>query len=157
MMTSEKQVTNLELSKRLKAAGIPQNNSLWYWQRQYFSAEKAGKAVTYSPISDEQEVYKLRLGSHGGGEFYAAYTVAELGEMLPYRIREQDDDYWLQIQKLKHGDWDIRYSTTDGKLHGQTDGIKQGGTEIEARGEMLLYLLYKGIIIPEDLKSDTEV
>jgi hypothetical protein len=62
MIPLEKQVVSLDLAKRLKELGVKQE-SVWYWFRD-----------------------RLILGRGEGGNmqtFTSAFTVAELGEMLP--------------------------------------------------------------------------
>ena len=59
-MTIENQVTNLELSRKLKELGVRQE-SLWYWQKQ-----KSWFIHRYKPNREE---------------VFSAFTVAELGEI----------------------------------------------------------------------------
>lgn len=74
-MRLSKQVSNLKSSKRLKELGVKQR-SLWYWVRE-FDKRKC----------KETDVWVVRLGLEGINinrrEYYSAFTVAELGEMLP--------------------------------------------------------------------------
>ena len=145
-MKIEQQIVSFELAKRLKDAGYPQDESEYYW------------LFVRNGIRDEWVIYHKGEFEVGEKEYdmrtvndvphYAAYTPAELGEWLPYRIREIDDDYWLNIQKLKYGGWELRYKTVDGKLHGQMnpDSIRQADIFADAMGEMLLYLKEKGLL-----------
>ena len=107
-MELEKQVANLELSKRLKKLGIKQE-SLWYWQHDITGVREGQKngTVPYVFHSETKELvdkdniedfnddysgdYRTERFSH------SAFTVAELGEMLPYRLRLKVADYWLRI------------------------------------------------------------
>ena len=155
-MKIEEQVVSLELAKQLKDAGYPRNESSFYWilpkqYEQYILAYKDGiRFITINTNFRFDRTFKDNI-LHGGWhclDVIAAPTVAELGEKLPFRIREQDNDYWLYIQKLKHGGWDIRYKTSDGLIHGKfhPDGIRQGDTEADARAKMWLYLKEKNLL-----------
>jgi hypothetical protein len=64
-MTIEEQVTSLEVSKKLKELGVKQE-SLWYWW-------KAGHIF----------VEERRYAGRQWEKLASAFTVAELGEMLP--------------------------------------------------------------------------
>jgi len=70
-MTLEDQVTSLEISKRLKEFGVKQE-SLWFWY------EPKGLKVNPSLICDidQDKVDNYEYSS-------SAFTVAELGELLP--------------------------------------------------------------------------
>lgn len=81
-MKLEQQVTNLELSKKLKELGVKQE-SYFYWRK------------LDNPYPDQSEWYidtkkgKLALIK----EIYSAFTVAELGEMLNSYLHR---DIWLK-------------------------------------------------------------
>lgn len=113
-MPLEKQVTSLELSKKLKELGVKQE-SLFY----------------YSRVKHEQE-YKLDFGIHGPYETkdldhkISAFTVAELGEMLPYAALGA---YFNQFKGAN--DWSMGYGL---------EKTINSDTEAEARGKMLVYL-----------------
>ena len=103
IMELEKQVANIELSKRLKELGMEQN-SLFYWIITLTNAYH----ISYTG-GDKSLLPTER------NDYYSAFTVAELGEKLPYRLRLKVADYWLRIFK---GDdfWDIRYCADEEKL-----------------------------------------
>lgn len=79
----EQQVTSLELSKKLKELGVKQE-SLFYWAS-YMRYEHTGKG--FRRVDDVWQIDMF--GSVNGGtnptgkEVYSAFSVAELGEMLP--------------------------------------------------------------------------
>ena len=69
-MSMEWQVSNLELSKKLKELGVRQDRSLYYWH-----VDENGSFLDTSPV--DQDLSK-RIG---GKENVSAFTVAELGIM----------------------------------------------------------------------------
>ena len=114
-MKLEKQVCSLELAKKLKELGVKQE-SLWFYNsktmklQRGFSAHTSNKGMTWS---------------------ISAFTVAELGEMLPsgyYSIREGSVwECWLRngTQKV------------------------EASTEADARAKMLIYLLENKLMLQE--------
>ena len=110
-MKLEQQVCSLELSKKLKKLNIYQG-SLWYW-----ILSCRGKDKYY--LSTTIQEFKKPLAPYE----YSAFTVAELGELLPEK--RYDDDMWKQI-------WERE---------------EKGFSEADARAKTLIRLLEQGIII----------
>lgn len=108
----EQQCVSLELAKRLKELGVKQE-SYFYWE-------------------DDLDGGYLLVGDKVNGD-YAAFTVAELGEMLPKLMISQ---YW------NNGFW---YCYPD-----DTEGVEQmqnkSDTEADARAKCLIYLLENNLI-----------
>lgn len=126
MKDLEWQVSNKELSEKLRDLGCKQD-SLWYWRKRVdFGSPGWGK--TY---------WVLQLGS-GGDPVISAFTVAELGEKLP-RMSSSihlKDDY-------SHKPWNGKWVCLEnGKIECVAD------TEANARAKMLIHLIEKGIIKP---------
>lgn len=126
-MELEKQVCSLELAKRLKELGVKQES--------YFVIRTDGYGVWHPKEGDYQ--YDLQIS-------YSAFTVAELGEMLPLSVtssREQN----LELDIVPW--WCVEY---DGILNEQREGFRNrcftDDTEADARARMLQYLLENGII-----------
>lgn len=115
-MPLEKQVTSLELSKKLENLGVKQD-SLFYHDNHSEYGE--GWLITQEPESDE---------------YISAFTVAELGELLPAHI--QCDKY----QSSKYL-WSMSWNDMKGESHNEN-----ANTEVEARGLMLVYLLENGLL-----------
>lgn len=115
-MKLEDQVVSLELAKRLKELGVKQE-SFFYWDGQLLRpAIYAGDGHNLGvPLSDK---------------IFAAFTVAELGEILP------DHSY---AQKRDDGYWECGYHLALGKI---------AKTEADARAKMLIYLLEQGLVKP---------
>ena len=116
-MELKEQVTSLESSERLKELGVVQR-SIFFWELHSSSIPelvfvKVGKIV-----------YAIE------NEYISAFTVAELGEMLPVYIRT--------------------YRVDDGFICSQKQFTKNANTfedtEAEARAKMLIYLLEKKLI-----------
>lgn len=111
-MRLESQVCSLELAKRLKELGVKQE-SLFYWHH-----ENGKDYVSYADPSFCLCPY----------EKISAFTVAELGELLPAGMlssRAKDNTGWY-IQVITPVDkWNIMYACE---------------TEADARAKMLIYL-----------------
>lgn len=78
----EKQVCSLDSSKRLKEFGFPQE-SLFYWFK-----------PTKSILDDKEKYYILcdnpcPVWMKNTHQPYSAYTVSELGELLPFTVHMQ--------------------------------------------------------------------
>ena len=80
-MKLEDQVTNLELSKKLKELGVKQE-SLWYWNSKDKEVYYRCDFVVFSP-TQQTTLKKSKFGDEPFEEWFSAFTVAELGEMLP--------------------------------------------------------------------------
>src|SRR5271157_5159686 len=80
-MNLEKQVTSLELSKKLKELGIKQHSIFWWNQNEICCSEPS-------------ENYN--------GEYWSAFTTAELLDLLPHnittKVNEPFDNYRLLIK-----------------------------------------------------------
>lgn len=99
-MNIEKQVTNLELSKKLKELGVKQE-SVWYWAD--------GKIIMLETV-----IYK-HLIRESPERLISAFTVAELGEKLPYWINviKTEEGLWCVFENEfleKYSDWKIKYT-----------------------------------------------
>lgn len=81
-----------------------------------------------------------------------AYSVAELGDMLPEWVRNEKDKRWSVVRSTK---WEGRYSIeTESVSHARLFGIS-GCTEADVRSEMLIYLLENYLMdLPEPWRQD---
>jgi hypothetical protein len=116
-MTIESQVVSLIIAKELKSIGVKQE-SLFYWHVD----EKAGlepKIVLGKGY--EGESAQLR------GENYSAFTVCELGELLPLGTRFCKGEKGWTVNEPSFGE-EKRY------------GFRAAKTEADARGKMVLFL-----------------
>src|SRR5207237_834898 len=101
-MQLEEQVVSLELAKKLEELGVKQV-SYFYWIRR-------------KPFND----YSLGTDVYKETTFYSAFSVAELGELLPSSIkytlaggREPKYRHYLHIlpKSSSGGKWRVFYST----------------------------------------------
>ena len=128
MQDLEWQLSNLKLSKKLKELGVKQE-SLW-WHR----------SPTPSHGRDWWNIETCQ-DSHAK-ENYSAFTVAELGEMLPDILKENNQE--LQITKVSFSKkpWCVSYYDKIEKMY-----IHQPAeTEANARAKMIIYLIENKLI-----------
>jgi len=136
-MKLENQVVSLELAKKMKKLWFKQD-SLWYW-----GCPRWNKEQDNGHLYLREEM--LECITHHGEEFapiyYSAYTVAELGVMLPVRIDYKkpngtickavycEDKHFLLIEECESGEG-FRVWHCD----------KRENTEANARAKMLIWL-----------------
>lgn len=123
-MKIEEQVCSLGLSKKLKELKVKQE-SLFYWEREV----------------DNDYKWHISFGAEDWNEsqmdnfnVYSAFTVAELGEMLP-------QGYFSYLNLNNH--WQIG-ETRDGKL--ENFWAFSANTEVDIRAKMLIYLLENNLM-----------
>lgn len=155
-MKLEDQVCSLEYAKKLKELGVKQesafswckpseDDSFWKDENQkykdfqlYFNYEN----FPYVNICDDGTWNSLSLDGCGCcednamlGEGYSAFTVAELGAMLPNEFK-----FGTTIYR------NIAYDEITSVLVGGAEKIFMCDTEANARAQMLIYLLENGLI-----------
>ena len=121
-MKLEQQVTSLNLSKRLKKLGVKQESYIvWFYNGIEWALIRELSILMGVDILEKMP------------RMYSAFTVAELGELLP------EQRYWTTV-KTNTGSW--RCSEYD------ENGLAEGGktsfiadTEAEARGLMLACII----------------
>ncbi len=113
-MKLEKQLCSLELAKKLKALGVKQDSHF-----KWLNTPTRGWMTFPRTIA-------------GNEENYSAFSVAELGEMLP----SMTISYHQTL-----GEWSCKYPETE-------HVIKMEMTEADARAKMLIYLLENKLIQP---------
>ena len=133
-MNLEDQVCALELAKRLKELGVKQD-SYFYWVRKIFSNDP--------PV--DPWIIQDCIDTHAF-ENISAFTVAELGELLPPGIESHvgfngspNNITWGCNNQNMHG-----YKTCEeGAKHSH---IEYADTEADARAKMLIYLIENGLV-----------
>ena len=159
MMTLEQQVVSLDLARKLKELGVKQE-SAFYWEKQY-SGSREGKydLACYKYWGcyecdtedgrcscDLREIAKTTKydGQSGFDETdaYAAFTVAELGEMLPQAFKVWRDG------SIENPMWKCSQFTDDYNSANINGLWSHGNTMAEALAKMLIYLIEKGIVKP---------
>ncbi len=127
---------DLKYAIKLKKLGVKQE-SLWWWVGYNIKDGTPTEGRIYN--------YKKMESSRQGIYSYSAFTVAELGEMLPQNMSE----YPLVITKLKNS-WLVEYLeiSCDGGHYWHKDWMAEieADTEANAKAKMLIYLKGKGII-----------
>jgi hypothetical protein len=122
-MKLEQQVCSLELAKRLKELGVKQES-----------------LVKWDTLGDHAEL-SYGYSTYPGLVRYAAFTVAELGEMLPEAfLWEGVTQVGLHCGKYTGG-WHVYYKSAGKRIH-----YEDGKTEVAARAKMLIYLLENKLI-----------
>ncbi len=125
-MKLEDQVCSLELAKKLKELGVKQESLF------YYDCDEDGEAsvvIEYDP--------HILINQHAWR--YSAFTVAELGEMLP--IRYPGHGQSLVCSKW-YEKWFVEYHTT---FEAPLCRIEER-TEADARAKMLIHLLENNLI-----------
>jgi len=142
-MELSKQVASLELSKRLKELGVKQE-SLFIWSVP--KPENARTNIDEVKLRDMQPEIYMRGSSWGECfEEVAAYTSAELGEMLPWGVEVDGKIEVLHIYKDSADQWN--FYPSHGAWHKTFNE-----TEADARARLLIFLLENGLLKVEDMK-----
>ena len=132
-MTLEQQCVSLDLAKRLKELGVKQE-SLFWWSIH---------------STDARVVIHRRSVSGSPERYYSAFTVAELGEMLPDKVKRDDQVYlydfihWPMpdpMHKWKGYIWQVKEGCAIPKSH------VFGETEADTRAKLLIYLIENQLI-----------
>jgi len=146
-MKLEDLVCSQEPSLRLKELGVKQE-SLWWWEvmpdgngillseidclKQKINVESAKQATDkYNQVYGNQTI------------FCSAFTVAELGELLPEEIMYQSSSNHLKLYEYRlSGSWGVDYGDRiDATVYRFFDK-----KHADARAKMLIYLIEKGLI-----------
>ena len=128
-MKLEDQVVSLELAKRLKELGVRQHGEFYWCNPENSKGELIG---------DKWVVYR-KDGYTVLDDDPSAFTVAELGEMLPWTVytrRTADESKAGRI-------WNCFHNPRKDEFFSECDL-----TEADARAKMLIYLIEKGLVKP---------
>lgn len=120
MIPIEKQVVSKELSERLKALGVVQE-SYFHW---------VGDSLWDSTMGSDYETPSTPLRD----DWVSAFTVAELGEMLPGSIVSLKDGF---------SDFKWRCERIGGDGYVSASG---GDSEADSRARMLIYLVENKVV-----------
>lgn len=165
-MPLEQQLASLTLSQRLKELGVKQE-SLFTWvtfdSHSVVDHTTGGyKTMRFTTLERMEilEEYEER-GYPEVIEFCSAFTVAELGEMLPdytqelgnLEISKCETDHF-NMKKKEKGWWNVSYWTWknayskngDIYLERESKHLQQADTEADCRAKMLIYLLERKLI-----------
>ena len=146
-MELSKQVCSLDLAKRLKELGVKQE-SLYYLWTDSFGVNK-NSAIAMTELRDHTP-----HNPQGGWQYFSAFTVAELGEILPVSVQMNEETHWLEIGKTEfkwqcgytyHHEGTIGWGRVNDSVH---HAVGKANTEVDARAKMLCYLLENKLITP---------
>lgn len=130
-MELNKQIVSLDLSKRLKELGFKQE-SLFYWNLWQGEIDDCLYQIWYGePVKRADGVLPETT--------YSAYTVAELGEMLPMGSKSLRQVIYKNGKRTKKYEW-ICWRGNNWSNHEIAD------TEADARAKMLIYLKENNLI-----------
>ena len=140
-MKLEQQVTSLEISKRLKELGVKQE-SFFDWEC---------KMGNWSLVWGDYHVHPY-VDTSDLRQYASAFTVAELGEMLPLGVRANKNgkgsirgtSYFYYQEEENIGYSTYGYEGREDDLFESLDVTAT--TEADARGKMLIYLLENKLI-----------
>lgn len=144
-MELKDQVCTFEQAKRLKELGVKQESLFYYFQQ----TENDDPDVISCDIKD--------FFNHA--IFHSAFTVAELGDMLPKILPCESYDYGMVlVQNFPDGKEQSNYTTEYISIDSDMDYVgsifeEEGSTEAESRASMLIFLLESEVINVEDLNK----
>jgi len=119
-MKLEKQVISLELAKKLKKLGFKQESLFWWFEYK----DKQGNIYNISDRHKSLERPKGAILTDDNKIVCSAFTVAELGELLP-------NNFTHRIHKWKNKGFSFYID----------DKIIETETEADIRAKMLIYLI----------------
>lgn len=148
-MKLENQVVSLELAKKLKELGVKQD-SLFYWGRngeELFARTGIDDTTfgftTLNAEGPAGDPYWFDISELDDEDWFSAFTVAELGEMLPaachklskygswlFLNKKQDENTWI----CGYGDNAVSHKDVE------------ANTMVDATASMLIYLIENNLI-----------
>lgn len=129
-MKLQDQVVSLELAKKLKELGVEQESHFYH-------------EFVYPD-------YHSIIQSLPSKENYSAYTVAELGEMLP----GNDGTHYFVTQKGVMGN--LWYCTRKCMNGNKDDHKTEDKNEANARAQMLIYLIENNLLDPVEFMTNED-
>lgn len=154
-MKIEDQCCNLEQAKRLKELGVKQDSYFsWCGGEKHIVMDSNPMAVKKRVWVGRTEPANNMEADHrddvpGSKPFAAAFTVAELGVMLPLQIKKDTVELTLYKWRRNDGLWFIHYSyilLDSGKNKYLIEESITHYNEAEACAGMLIYLLENKIL-----------
>lgn len=132
-MKLDDQVCSLELAKKLMDLGVKQK-SLFVWE--YYSP--IAYTVRYIPFATMPDIF-----NHV--KWYSAFTVAELGKMLPPVIKIEGEPYELNFDCGLDPYYELVNGGSGYKFVTDSDA-----GEADARAQMLIYLIENNLMPAEE-------
>lgn len=151
-MKLEDQVISLEIAKELKELGVKQE-SLFYWANPYLEKHAIWQLDDVVDWS-HQEQFKDWFNEHNGennlkDNSYSAFTVAELGKLLPTTIDNKYNDctLWINMRNMHHSNDTHQYCIWYENNRPKEKIKIVADTEANVRGKMIIYLIKSGLEI----------
>ena len=136
-MKPEEKVSSLELSKKLKELGVKQESSFyWIENKESKNVLLAFKTLIGFYTGEGSGFADSRIESCN---IYSAFTVSELGEILPMEIKR---NYYFETTRMAFANWLCGYYKDHKKYYYQV----LGKTESDARANMLRFLIENNLI-----------
>lgn len=123
-MKLKDQVVSLKLAKKLKDLGVKKSESIFLWGLDVVE----GWCISLREIQEPDTK-----------DCIAAFTVAEMGEMLPKGYRS-----YFYDEHPSGGTWLCNNGENVGSAH---------KTEADSRAAMLIHLIEQGLIPPQEAKA----
>lgn len=142
-MNLKDQVVSIELAKKLKDLGVKQDSFFYY-----IPTVMGYEITTYIDLvdhDDSKNYYLAMLMINVPEKVFSAFTVAELGELLPKELPSKDKCHAYELNckwELHYSDdkmWHITYKSFDNDI--AMDFIIYDKSEANARARMLIYLI----------------
>lgn len=135
----EKHVTSLELSKKLKELGVPQN-AYWCWYTNDGSSTLMHNPEGYRSMEDKT---------------FDAFLSSELGEKLPnwvFTVKDESNNFYCYASAETYAEYH-RANEDTSPAWGDDDVIGDiADTEANARAKMLIYLIEQKLLDVNSLK-----
>ena len=134
-MKLEDQVCSLELAKKLKELRVKQK-SIFYWHKRFLGDSfYLIKWIDYNHYDMDSKIFKDHFPDH-----YSAFTVAELGEMLPENIHI----FMLKVGKEEIPIWFCEA----GECNGEATNWEETNDKNQANAiaKMLIHLIENNLI-----------
>ena len=126
-MKLENQLVSKKLSIKLDELGF-KTESL-YWHKIPNKKCRNGSVASIVEYPEESKWF----------DYYRAYSVSEIGEMLPLKIDDEDLTIW---REKGFESWDVAYST----LARKEEVWEQSKNLVDAMAKMAIYLLENNLI-----------
>jgi hypothetical protein len=148
MLPLEDQICAIEHAKRFKELGIKQH-SLFYFVKDQFT-----QLPMMECNPDKFIIRSKPFITSNPDNFYSAFTVAELGEMLPATITIPHTwaPYELKMYKHSYGYYIAYYTPNREEGYTLLYALKDK-KEANARAKMLIYLLENKLITVEEINK----
>lgn len=136
-MKLEEQLCSLDLAKRLKKLGVKQESTFWYEQD-----KEAGRNVW---SKDWRLAFNNYSKPYDDKHICSAFSVAELGDMLPIKIATGHRGISSDLLGITKGTWE---NGDRWQVMYYDEKFFNAPTEADARARMLIYLLKNNLISP---------